>query len=77
MGIALCGGHTEITHGLERPIVSGHMLGEVVKEKLVVNSNAKAGDEILLAKGIAIEGTALLAKEKEGELTIKYGRHVC
>ncbi len=73
LGIALCGGHTEITHNIDRPIVSGHMLGEVDKEKLVTNSNAKAGDEILLTKGIAIEGAALLAREKEKELTIKYG----
>ncbi len=73
LGIALCGGHTEITHGLDRPIVSGHMLGEVDKEKLVANSNAKAGDEILLTKGIAIEGMALLAREREKELSEKYG----
>jgi len=73
LGIALCGGHTEITHGLDRPIVSGHMLGEVDKAKLVTNSNARAGDEILLTKGIAIEGMALLAREREKELSEKYG----
>jgi hydrogenase maturation factor len=73
LGIALCGGHTEITHGLDRPIVSGHMLGEVDKDKLVTNSNARAGDEILLTKGIAIEGMALLAREREKELSEKYG----
>ncbi|MEE9605938.1 MAG: AIR synthase family protein, partial [Candidatus Scalindua sp.] len=73
LGIALCGGHTEITHGLDRPMVSGHMLGEVDKDKLVTNSNARAGDEILLTKGIAIEGMALLAREKEKELSEKYG----
>jgi len=73
LGIALCGGHTEITHGLDRPMVSGHMLGEVDKDKLVTNSNARAGDEILLTKGIAIEGMALLAREREKELSEKYG----
>ncbi len=73
LGIALCGGHTEITHGLDRPMVSGHMLGEVDKAKLVTNSNARAGDEILLTKGIAIEGMALLAREREKELSEKYG----
>ena len=73
LGIALCGGHTEITHGLDRPMASGHMLGEVDKDKLVTNSNARAGDEILLTKGIAIEGMALLAREREKELSEKYG----
>jgi len=27
LGIALCGGHTEITYGLDRPIMVGQMLG--------------------------------------------------
>ena len=31
LGITLCGGHTEITSGLSRPIVVGQMLGEVRK----------------------------------------------
>ncbi len=73
LGIVLCGGHTEITQGLDRPIVSGHMLGEVDKNKLVTNSNARVGDEIILTKGIAIEGMALLAREREKELSGKYG----
>src|SRR3989441_11285154 len=32
LGVALVGGHTEVTHGLDRPIVAGTMLGEVEKE---------------------------------------------
>lgn len=73
LGIVVCGGHTEITRGLDRPMVSGLMLGEVAKEKLVTKSDARAGDEILLTKGIAIEGAALLAREREKELSEKYG----
>ena len=74
LGIDICGGHTEITKGLDRPIVSGHMLGEVDKDKLVTNSHARVGDEIILTKGIAIEGMALLAREREKELSGKYGK---
>jgi hydrogenase expression/formation protein HypE len=74
LGIAICGGHTEITKGLDRPIISGHMLGEVDKNKLVTNSHARVGDEIILTKGIAIEGMALLAREREKELSGKYGK---
>ena len=74
LGIDICGGHTEITKGLDRPIVSGHMLGEVDKDKLVTNSHATVGDEIILTKGIAIEGMALLAREREKELSGKYGK---
>jgi len=66
LGVVLCGGHTEITHGLARPIVVGQMLGEVEKEKLVSPDKMRLGDEILLTKGIAIEGTALIARERKG-----------
>jgi hydrogenase expression/formation protein HypE len=66
LGVVLCGGHTEITHGLARPIVAGQMLGEVEKEQLVSPDKIRAGDEILLTKGIAIEGTALIARERQG-----------
>lgn len=59
--ITFCGGHTEVTYNLDRPIVVGHMLGEVAKEKLIRTSGANVGDEILLTKGIAIEGTSIIA----------------
>ncbi|KPK90597.1 MAG: hypothetical protein AMJ94_08915 [Deltaproteobacteria bacterium SM23_61] len=63
LGIILCGGHTEITYGLGRPILVGQMLGEVEKGKLVSPDKIREGDEIILTKGIAIEGTALIARE--------------
>jgi len=82
LGVVLCGGHTEITQGLNRPIVVGQMLGEVEKEKLVSPDKMRLGDEVLLTKGIAIEGTALIARENKGmeglldEEEIKGCRHL-
>jgi hydrogenase maturation factor len=64
VGAVLCGGHTEITHGLERPIVVGQMLGEVEKAKLIDPEKARPGDVILMTKGIAVEGTAILSRER-------------
>jgi len=66
--IAVVGGHTEITYGLERPIAVGHMLGEVAKNRLVTTGGAQVGDDLVLVKGIAIEGTSLIAREKDKEL---------
>ncbi len=63
IGVTLVGGHTEITIGLDRPILVGHMLGETTRERLIDIRAAQPGDAILLCKGIAIEGTALLARE--------------
>ena len=66
--VGLIGGHTEITPGLDRPIVIGTMIGEVAKDRLVLTSGAQDGDDLLLTKGIAVEGTAILAREREGVL---------
>lgn len=68
LGVSLCGGHTEITHALDRPIVVGHMLGEAPREGFITSRGARAGDRVILTKGIAVEGTALIAREKRSEL---------
>lgn len=64
IGVAICGGHTEITIGLDRPIVVGQMLGEVAKDKLIQSKNLEPNDCILLTKGLGIEATAIIANEK-------------
>jgi hydrogenase maturation factor len=66
--VALVGGHTEITHGLDRPMVVGTMLGEVAKDRLVTTGGAQVGDAVVLTKGVPLEGAAIIAREKEGEL---------
>jgi hydrogenase expression/formation protein HypE len=68
MSIHLVGGHFEITHSLDRPIVVGAMLGEVERDRLVRGSGAQPGDHLILTKGIAIEGTAVLAREASDRL---------
>ena len=66
--ITLCGGHTEITYGLDRPIAIGQMLGEVPKDRLVRSADARVGDDLILTKGIGIEATSIIARERELEL---------
>lgn len=74
LGVVLVGGHTEVTPGLVRMVVCGAMIGEVEKDKLVTSSGAKPGDVVILTKGIAIEGTSIIAREKEAELIEKRGQ---
>jgi hydrogenase expression/formation protein HypE len=69
--ISLIGGHTEITHGLDRPILIGTLIGEVSSQNLVTPKGARPGDSILITKGIPIEGTAILAREFPTRLTGK------
>lgn len=70
--ISLCGGHTEVTFGIDRPIIIGQMLGEVKRGSLITAAGAKAGDDIILTKGIAIEATSILGREKENELRKRF-----
>ncbi len=68
LGIVLAGGHTEVTWGLNRPIVVGMLIGEVEKGRLLTTAGAQVGDKILLVKGVPIEATALIAREKAADL---------
>lgn len=63
LDIVVLGGHTEITHGLARPLAVGTMIGSVAPDRLVTPRGARPGDAVLLTKGVPIEGTAVLARE--------------
>ena len=63
IGVTLAGGHTEITHAVSQPVICGFMLGEAPASGTVSSSGAKPGDAVILTKGIAIEGTAILADQ--------------
>jgi hydrogenase expression/formation protein HypE len=76
LGVVLCGGHSEITAGLDRPIAIGLMLGEMDKADLIQTAGAQLGDHILLTKGIAIEGTAVLAREVGQRLTARVSQEL-
>ena len=72
LGIFVVGGHTEVTDGIPRPIVAGTMLGALNEpERLVSTRGAQDGDSIIITSGIAIEGTAILAREFGATLRAK------
>lgn len=71
LGISLAGGHTEITHDLNRPIVAGTMLGEVAPQDLRTTASARPGDALILVKPVPIEGTALIAYERAEALRVR------
>jgi hydrogenase maturation factor len=69
--VALVGGHTEVTASVDRPIVVGTMLGEVARHRLVTTGGARVGDAVIMTKGVPLEGTAIIAREKAAELTAR------
>jgi hydrogenase expression/formation protein HypE len=68
LGIAIVGGHCESTPGLANPIVVGCIMGLTEKGKYVTSAGAKAGDKLILTKSAGIEGTAILASDREAQL---------
>ncbi len=103
-GVALCGGHTEITDAVTRPLVVGTMAGTArstaatkahragttqttaaaalapdagtapltgrtaAAGRLLDKRAMQEGDRVLLTKGVAVEGTGLVAREHGARL---------
>ena len=66
--IAIVGGHCETTPGLKNPIVVGCMMGITEKGNYVTAAGARPGDSLILTKSAGIEGTAILASDREEQL---------
>lgn len=74
--VVLCGGHTEITSGLDRPVVVGQMLGEVANGRVVTSSGLQPGDLLILTKGVPIEGGSIIARERGQQLSELFGEEL-
>jgi hydrogenase expression/formation protein HypE len=73
LGIAIVGGHTEVTPGFNRPVLAITAMGEAPKDRYVTSGGARRGDAIILTKGAAIEGTAIFAIELQKMLKERLG----
>ncbi len=62
-GVSLCGGHTEISAAVSRALAVGAMAGTARRDELIDKRRMQEGDRILMTKGVAIEGTGLIARE--------------
>lgn len=72
LNIQVVGGHTEVTDAVNRPVLSVTGIGKVKKDRMLPTKGAKPGQDIVITKWAALEGTAILAKEKEEELLQKF-----
>lgn len=63
IGVAIIGGHTGYSAGLSRPLVSVTALGTASGREPVRTGGARVGDRVLVTKGVALEGTAILAQD--------------
>jgi hydrogenase maturation factor len=67
--ITIIGGHTEITNGIDRPIISATLIGTVDKDKLITPSGVKMGDKVFLTKEIAIETVSIISNDFSDKLS--------
>jgi hydrogenase maturation factor len=76
LDITVAGGHTEITEGIDRPIIAGFMMGIAPEGHYVTSAGARPGDCLVMSKTAAIEGTAILATEGAAFLYKRVGAEV-
>lgn len=74
LGVAIVGGHSEVTPTVKQPVVITTAIGEARRGKLLRTSGAKVGDHIIVTKGAAIEGTAILSSELAKQLQGKINK---
>ncbi len=72
--IQVMGGHTEVTTVVNQIVISVTGVGKAKEGRMISTAGAEPGMDILLTKWIGIEGTAILAKEKEEELRGRFSQ---
>jgi len=73
IGVSFCGGHTEITGAVTRPVAAGTMLGRPMTDRTFAARSARADDVIVMTKGAGIEGTSIIARERRQEVFEAHG----
>ena len=68
LGIEILGGHTEITTAVNKPVLSGTVVGRTKNKKFISSASAKVGQDIIMTKWAAIEGTSIIAEDNEDKL---------
>lgn len=67
--VAVAGGHTEVTPGLDRPILSVTALGKTRQRRVLRSSGCLSGDDIVVTKWAGMEGTSILARDFRGKVS--------
>ncbi|HEV8338297.1 MAG TPA: AIR synthase family protein [bacterium] len=71
LGVAIAGGHTEVTVRVTHPVVVVAGIGRAAAHGYVHAGGARPGEALLLTKAAAIEGTAILATDLAAELAAR------
>lgn len=69
LNVEILGGHSEVTLGIEQPIVVTTAIGRSGQHRILGASGCKAGDALLMTKAAGLEGTAILATDLADQLS--------
>ena len=72
--VDIISGHTEVTRGVKEPLVVVTAMGSALKKEMLHSSQVRPGMDIVATKWVGLEGTAILAREKEEELRSRYAQ---
>lgn len=71
--VQIAGGHTEVTGAVKYPVISVTAFGcRLEAAERVSRGLPAAGQAVVMTKWMGLEGTAILAQEKEAELLERY-----
>ncbi|HEX6988483.1 MAG TPA: AIR synthase related protein, partial [Bacillota bacterium] len=76
VGIAIAGGHTEVTPGLPQPLVTATVIGRAPRGRLLRSADLRPGDRVWMSKTAGLEGTAILAADLAAVLAGRVEPHV-
>lgn len=76
LGVAIIGGHTEITSAVNQIITSVTAIGIGEKKDYTEREKTLDGDILILTKGVGIEGTGIIAYEKSEEIERELGKEI-
>ncbi|NLM55420.1 MAG: AIR synthase [Firmicutes bacterium] len=63
LNVEVIGGHTEVTSRVRDCVAAVTAIGRAPKDRFVTSSGARAGDDLVLTKGVGIEATLILAQD--------------
>ncbi len=72
LNIQTIGGHTEVTRVVNQPVLTVTGIGKVKKDAYVTTGGARPGDDVVVTKWIGLEGTSIIAREKEDKLKERF-----
>lgn len=73
--IQVLGGHTEVTRAVKEPVYTVTAFGIADKNSLYHTKDAKQDQDVVMTKWAGLEGTAMIAREREKELLHRFPKN--